>query len=72
MTKKYTLELTQAELFDLEAILDVCEREGWHFGRKDYWDKHLHMIKLQTKWALKQSYIYNENKEKQKLKKEQK
>lgn len=69
MIKKYTLKLTQPELFDLEAILDVCEREGWHFGRKDYWDKHLHAIKLQTKWALKQSYMYNEEKEKQKLNK---
>lgn len=62
MPKKYKLEFTEAELNDLDTILDVCERDGWYFGRKDYWDKHFHQLKLQTEYALRLAQIDREKK----------
>ena len=40
----YRLILSRAELKDLLTILHEGKREGWHYGRKDYWDKHLNSI----------------------------
>lgn len=45
MTKNlYRVLLTRSELQDLKIILEECKREGWHYGRKDYWDKHLNSM----------------------------
>lgn len=54
---KYWLELTRAELEDLLIILKDCQRDGWHYGRKDYWDKHLKHIISEATNAYQQANI---------------
>lgn len=59
MTKKleYRLLLTRSELQDLKIILEECKREGWRYGRKDYWDKHLNDMLWQVTNCLKAANI---------------
>lgn len=52
MSKREKVELTRPELEDLLTILEECKREGWHYGRKDYWDRHLWNITVRVKYAL--------------------
>lgn len=39
-----TITLTKAELNDLWLILQNCKRDGWCYGRRDYWEKHLYKM----------------------------
>ena len=43
-TKKICLELTIPETMDLLCIVSNCKSQGWYYGRKDYWVKHLDKI----------------------------
>jgi hypothetical protein len=52
MSKEYRITLTRAELEDLKIILEECKREGWHYGRQDYWSKHLGKMLYETNKAL--------------------
>ena len=54
---EYRLLLTRSELQDLKIILEECKREGWHYGRKDYWDKHLSSIIWQVTMCLQAANI---------------
>lgn len=56
-TLEYRLLLTRSELQDLNIILEECKREGWRYGRKDYWDKHLNSMIWQATNALQQANI---------------
>lgn len=42
--KKICLELTIPETMDLLCLISNCKSQGWYYGRKDYWDKHLDKI----------------------------
>lgn len=42
--KKICLELTIPETMDLLCIVSDCKSQGWYYGRKDYWVKHLDKI----------------------------
>lgn len=55
---KTTIELTEAELIDLSIILKTCQREGWCYGRRDYWAKHLKKIYAEVELAL--NYLENQ------------
>ncbi|MBO7696899.1 MAG: hypothetical protein J6T10_30080 [Methanobrevibacter sp.] len=59
MTKalEYRLLLTRSELQDLNIILEECKREGWRYGRKDYWDKHLNSMIWKTTNVIQQANI---------------
>lgn len=56
-TLEYRLLLTRSELQDLNTILEECKREGWHYGRKDYWDKHLNSMLWKATNTLQQANI---------------
>lgn len=47
------ITLTLPELRDLSCILEIAERAGDYYGRKDYWDKHFNKIREQTEKAIK-------------------
>jgi hypothetical protein len=48
-----TITLTLPELHDLWIILENCRREGWCYGRRDYWTKHLGKLLAETNKAIK-------------------
>lgn len=39
-----TIRLTLPELKDLRLVLEAWESEGFYFGRKDYFYKHMYKI----------------------------
>lgn len=39
-----TIRLTLPELKDLRLVLEAWENEGFYFGRKDYFYKHMYKI----------------------------
>ena len=47
-----TIILTKPELEDLRIILEDCKREGWYYGRRDYWTKHLGKICAEVNKAI--------------------
>lgn len=49
---EWNITLTLPELRDLSCILDIVERDGVYYGRKDYWDKHFNKIREQTEKAI--------------------
>ena len=55
---KTTIELTESELIDLSIILKKCQEEGWCYGRRDYWTKHLKKICAEVELAL--DYLENQ------------
>lgn len=48
-----TIRLTLPELKDLRLILETCRREGWYYGRRDYWTKHLGKLLAETNKEIK-------------------
>lgn len=48
-----TITLTLPELRDLLLILENCQSEGWCYGRRDYWAKHLEKLLTETDKAIK-------------------
>lgn len=49
---EWNIKLTLPEFKDLLIILNDVENEGFYYGRKDYWDKHLKKIKEEVTKAI--------------------
>lgn len=50
--KETTITLTLPELKDLRLILETCRCDGWYYGRRDYWTKHLGKLLAETNKAI--------------------